>query len=158
MRRAILTTLAGGLLLAVHGTVAAQDENPFARFGVEKYYAGGSATVKAVGSIQIDQELVMNTAASYTSDDGQTWITFGNEDAGDPLFLFTFNPYGWGITVSTPHGKRSATGESGICKGHVDVTATDVTGDYTCPGLDSVDNQTGVAKVDVTVRFTARFK
>ena len=46
-------------------------------------------------------------------------------------------------------------GEKSQCSGDVKVTATSVSGQYTCIGVGSYDPPAGMGKVDIKVRFTA---
>jgi len=151
MHRVTLPTLVAGTLLAVHMPAAGQP-NPFAS-GAERYYKAGTAALKVTGSFDIDEEIPLTTKPSYTADDGQTWIVYGDETSGEPFVIFTYGDYGYGITVGT--GGRTATAEFDMCEGKVDVSATTVVGEYTCPEVESMDRNFVAFKVSITIRFTA---
>ena len=151
MRRVTLPALAAGILLAAHLPTAGQ-QNPFAS-GTERFYKGGSAVVKVTGSIEIDEEIPLTTTPSYTADDGQTWIVYGDETSGEPFVIFTYNEYGYGITIG--RDARTATAEFEMCEGDVEVTATTVVGDYTCPEVESMDRDFVALKVSIRIHFTA---
>ena len=88
MHRVILPALAAVTLSAVQVPAAAGQDNPFAS-GAERFYKGGSAVVKVTGSFEIDGEIPLTTTPSYTSDDGQTWIVYGDETSGEPFGEYT---------------------------------------------------------------------
>ena len=125
----------------------------------ERQFTGGSAIVTVTGSAKIDQEIAINTKASY-GDGGMTWLQFGESGAEAPNALVTYGKDGEiGITVGK--GKFIATGdivpgEDSQCTGKVQVTQTSVSGDYTCTGVVSHDPATKMGKVDIKVRFTAK--
>jgi hypothetical protein len=102
----------------------------------ERQFTGGSAKVTVTGSAQIDQEIAINTTASY-GDGGMTWLQFGASGSEAPNALITYGEDGEiGITVG--RGKLIATGgiipgENSQCSGKTQVTGTSISGDYT-PG------------------------
>jgi len=152
MHHRMLSTLAAGVLLAGCAKAGAGQDNPFAS-GSERFYKGGSAVVKVTGSFEFDDEIPLTTTPSYTADDGMTWIVYGDETSGEPFVIYTYGEYGYGITVG--RDARTATAEFDMCQGKVDVTATTVVGEYTCPDIDSMDRDFNVLKVSITIRFTA---
>ena len=84
----------------------------------------------------------------------------GASGAAEPNALITYGETGE-TGVSIGRGKSSATG--GIipggesqCTGEATVTATLVTGAYTCKGITSYEPGKGMGTVDITVRFTAK--
>ena len=151
MHRSILPAFAAGALLSLHAPVAGQS-NPF-NSGAERFYKSGSAVIKVTGSFEFDQEIPITTNASYTADDGMTWLVYGDETSGEPFVIFTYGEYGYGITVGRDN--RNAVAEFDMCKGKVDVTAGTVVGEYTCPEVDSMDRDFHALKLAITIRFTA---
>jgi len=125
-----------------------------------RQFTGGSLKVKVTGSFSIDEEVGINTKASF-GDGEMTWLQFGISGATEPNALMTFTDMKeTGITVG--RGKLIATGgiapgEKSLCAGKVEVTAKLITGHYTCRGIQSHDAQTSkLGKVDIDVSFTAR--
>jgi hypothetical protein len=118
------------------------------------FNGGGSVKVTVKGSFQVEAEIPINKAASLG--DGEiTWIQYGVSGAEEPNLLITFQPEEMGITVG--RGKRIATTGTENCKGKVEVTATVVSGQYTCPGITSHDpSARGLGKVDIEIQFTAK--
>lgn len=151
-RTTALSTLAAATVLAVGAPAAAGQANPFAS-GTERYYKGGSAVVKVTGSFAFDEEIPLTTTASYTADDGKTWIVFGDETSGEPFVIFTYGEYGYGLTFG--RDQRTAVAEFDMCQGKVDVTAATVVGEYRCPEVDSMDRNFTALKLSITIRFTA---
>jgi hypothetical protein len=124
-----------------------------------RQFVGGSAKVTVRGSVQIDQEVAINTQASF-GDGEMTWLQFGASGSETPNALITYGNGEVGITVG--RGKFLATagivpGEAPQCSGKVDVTGALVSGHYTCAGVVSHDAATSkMGKVDIEVRFTAK--
>ena len=52
--------------------------------------------------------------------------------------------------------KQFIQGEKSECSGTAKVTPTEITGDYACKGVTSHDPKSGMGKVDIKVRFTAK--
>ena len=125
----------------------------------ERQFTGGSAKVTVTGSANIDEDIAINTKASY-GDGEMTWLQFGASGSEAPNALITYGETGEiGITVGK--GKLIATGgimpgEESECSGKVKVTATLISGEYVCAGVTSFDPATGLGKVDIKVRFTAK--
>jgi hypothetical protein len=123
-------------------------------------FTGGSAATRVTGAVHFEQEVPINTQASF-GDGTSTWLQFGVSGAETPNVLITYGETGeTGIIVG--RGKFSATagvtpGATPECTGTTEVTPTQVSGDYRCPGIVSYDAKTGtMGKVDIAVRFTAR--
>jgi hypothetical protein len=118
-----------------------------------RMFTGGSARVTVKGSFQVDQDVAINTQASYG--DGEfTWLQFGASGSAAPNALITYGDQGVGVNAAV--GKRTAIAEGVNCSGKVDVTPKSVTGQYTCRGVTSFDAATGqMGKVDIEIRFTA---
>jgi hypothetical protein len=125
----------------------------------KRQFTSGSAKVTVTGSAKIDQEIAINTKASY-GDGGMTWLQFGESGAEVSNVLITYGETGeTGIIVGK--GKFTATGsiipgEESPCTGKVQVTATSISGDYACVGVTSLDAAFKMGKVDIKVRFTAK--
>ncbi len=125
-----------------------------------RQFVGGSAKVTVTGATQIDQEVPINTQASF-GDGEMTWLQFGVSGSESPNALITYGESGE-VGVSVGPGKFVATagnppGEKPQCLGKTKVTGTLVSGNYTCRGISSHDGTTGkMGKVDIAVRFTAK--
>jgi hypothetical protein len=123
-------------------------------------YTAGSAAITVSGSVSFTQDVPINTQASITSD-GTTWLQYGASGAAEPNALITYGETGE-IGVSAGRGKFGVTagitpGEKPQCTGATEVTATEVSGHYTCPGVTSYDSQTRkMGTVSLEVRFTAK--
>ena len=122
-----------------------------------RYYTGGSAKLTVTGAFQIDTDVPINVKASF-GDGVMTWIQFGVSGSAEPEVLVTYGDQGVGIIVGL--GKNTATAEptneDTTCTGGTKVTATSVTGQYTCPGIVSYNPGTGkMGKVNITIQFTA---
>jgi hypothetical protein len=150
--------VATGLFLAVIPSLAGgQTGRPPSI--TERQFTGGRVKVTVTGSAKIDQEIAINTKASY-GDGGMTWLQFGESGTEAPNALITYGEDGEiGITVGK--GKFIATGgivpgEDSQCSGKVQVTQTSISGDYTCTEVVSHDPAAKMGKVDITVRFTAK--
>jgi hypothetical protein len=145
---------AAGLVLAVPASRAFAQVSPKVPTISTRQYTGGSARVSVSGSMQIDEDVTINTAAS-TSDGEMTWLQFGNSGSAAPNALITYGDQGLGIIVG--RGKNIATVEGDLCKGKVDVTAATISGDYTCVGVVSYDAASGkMGKIDIKIRFSAK--
>ena len=124
-----------------------------------RQFVGGSARVTVSGSAQIDQEVAINTKASY-GDGGMTWLQFGASGSEAPNALITYGEDGE-IGISVGQGKFIATGgivpgEDSQCSGRIQVTGASISGDYSCVGVVSHDPASTMGKVDIKVRFTAK--
>jgi hypothetical protein len=125
----------------------------------ERQFTGGSAKVTVTGSAKIDQDIAINTKASY-GDGEMTWLQFGASGSEEPNALITYGETGE-VGISVGKGKFIATGsimpgEDSQCSGKVQVTGTMVSGEYGCAGVTSHDPATKLGKVDIKVRFTAK--
>jgi len=125
-----------------------------------RQFASGSARMTVKGSIQIDQDVPINTTASY-GDGETTWLQFGVSGAETPNVLVTYGDTGE-IGIIVGKAKFIATagvapGEEPQCAGKSDVSATSVSGQYSCRGIVSHDGATGkMGNVDIEIRFTAK--
>lgn len=137
--------------------LAGQDQPPPAIS--QRQFSDGSAKVTVAGSFTIDQDIPINKIASV-ADGESTWLQFGASGAAEPNILITYGETGeTGIIVGK--GKSSATG--GImpggeseCAGTVTVTATLVSGEYTCRDIVSYEPGKGMGKVNIKVVFSAK--
>ena len=125
-----------------------------------RQFTGGSVKIQVTGVLSIAEEVPINTKASY-ADGEATWLQFGASGSEKPNATITYGDNKEiGITVA--RGKLMATGgimpgEKSVCSGKADVTATSVSGTYTCRGVPSHDPATSKqGKVDITVTFTAK--
>jgi hypothetical protein len=120
-------------------------------------YVSGSVTVVVKGSFQMNQVIEINKPASI-SDGEMTWLQFGasGSAAGDVLVTYG-EGIGEGVGIHVGKGKPSATAGTELCTGQLTITATLLTGQYTCPGVVSYDSSTGtMGKVDIEIKFTAQ--
>ena len=149
---------AAGLVLAVLASPADGQTGGVPTIS-SRYFVGGSAKVTVSGSFQIDQDVAINTQASF-GDGEMTWLQFGASGSETPNALITYGVDEVGITVG--RGKVIATagmvtGEQPQCSGTAEVTGTSVSGHYTCVGIVSYDPSTSkMGKVDIEIRFTAK--
>lgn len=144
---------ATGLLLAVLALPIGGQEPVKIPTISSRYFVSGSAKVTVSGSFQIDQDVAINTAASY-GDGEYTWLQFGISGSEAPNALIT---YGDGVGINVGRGKRTVTAEGDHCTGKVEVTKALVSGLYTCVGVISYDAATRqMGKVDIQIRFTAK--
>lgn len=119
-------------------------------------YGGGSAKLTVTGSFRIDQDVDLNTKASY-SDGEYTWLQFGASGSDSANVLVTIGADGFGIGPGL--GKDGAIAEGEHCKGKIEVTASLVSGTYTCKGVTSYNTGTRkMGTIDLTIQFTARTK
>jgi hypothetical protein len=118
-------------------------------------YVGGSAKVTVTGSFQFDADIAINTKASF-GDGEMTWLQFGVSGSEPPEALITVSTEEVGISIG--RGKQVATVGADACTGKMEVTATLVTGHYTCLGVPSHDPAAGLklGKVNIEIRFTAK--
>lgn len=150
-------TLLTALLLAASAFPA--ESQPTIPTISQRTFTGGSARVVVTGSFQVDQDIPINTQASF-GDGEMTWLQFGVSGSAEPNALITYQPQEVGISASV--GKRIATagimvGEKSACTGKAEVTPTSVTGQYTCTGVTSYDPTTGkMGTVKIEVRFIAK--
>jgi len=117
-------------------------------------FTSGSAKLTVTGSFQINADVPVNTKAAF-GDGEMTWLQFGNSGSDAPNAMVTVSPDEIGITVGM--GKKIATIGADACTGKMEVTATAVTGQYTCRGVTSHDPAVvKLGKVDIDIRFTAK--
>jgi hypothetical protein len=144
---------AAGLVLAVLASPAGGQEPGRVPTISSRHFVSGSAKVTVSGSVQIDEEVAINTVASF-GDGEWTWLQFGASGSEVPNALITYGDGEVGINVG--RGKRTATAEGAQCSGKVEVNKASVSGHYTCVGVTSYDPATRrMGKVDIKIRFTA---
>jgi hypothetical protein len=151
------SAVAAGLLLAVGSSPAAGQTGAHPPISTRQF-KGGSVTVTVTGSAKIDQEVPINTKASF-GDGEMTWLQFGVSGSEEPNVLITYGQSGE-TGVGVGRGKFIAIGEimpgeKSQCSGDVKVTGVSVSGQYTCTGVVSHEPGAGMGKVDIKVRFTA---
>ncbi len=123
-----------------------------------RQYVSGSAKVTVTGSFSYTAEIPINTQASM-SDGEMTWLQFGAAGSASPNALLTFGNNEVGVSAS--RGKAIATASyiarvKSDCSGKAQVTATMVSGQYTCRGVTSYDPATGkMGMVNIDVQFSA---
>ena len=118
-------------------------------------YVGGSAKVTVTGSFQINEDIPINTQASY-SDGEMTWLQYGASGSEAPNALVTISPDEVGINVG--RGKQTATIGAEKCSGGMDVTGNSITGHYKCPNVTSYDplsGQMGTVNIEVDLAATS---
>ena len=149
----LLSVAAGGLGLAVLASPARGQTGGIPTIS-SRQFVGGSGKLTVTGSFQIDEDVAINTKASY-SDGESTWLQFGDSGAQTPNALITYAETGVGIIIGK--GKFTATGEFPACSGKVVVTSALVSGQYTGTGVTSYNPGTGkMGNIDITIRFTAK--
>ena len=150
--------IAAGLVMAASASPARSQTGAPPTIS-SRSFTGGSAAVTVAGSVRFTQDIPINAQASI-ADGGMTWLQFGASGASEPNALITYGETGE-IGISVGRGKFVTTagitpGETPQCSGKTEVTASAVSGRYTCPGIVSYDATSGkMGKVDIEVRFTA---
>jgi hypothetical protein len=115
-------------------------------------YVGGSAKVTVTGSFQVDEDILINTQASY-SDGEMTWLQYGASGSEAPNALVTISLDEVGINVG--RGKPTATISAENCTGGMDVTGNSIKGHYTCPNVTSYDPGSGkMGNVNIEIDLT----
>jgi hypothetical protein len=154
----ISSVVASCLILTLHPSPADGQTSGFPTIS-SRTFTAGSAKVTVTGSAKMDQDIALNTQASY-GDGEVTWLQFGASGSDAPNALITYGETKE-IGISVGKGKFIVTGgiipgEKSECSGTAEVTESSIVGDYTCTGVVSHDPATGMGKVDVKVRFTAK--
>lgn len=150
--------LSAGALIGVAIPAGAQESAypPISK----REFVGGSVKVKVTGMFTIDGELQLNKQASI-GDGEMTWLQYGASGSAEPNALITFTQTKE-VGINVARGKLTSItgvtpGEKSICTGKVEVTATLISGHYTCKGAASYDPATfKMGKVDIEVEFTAK--
>jgi hypothetical protein len=148
----VASVLTTGLLLAALPSAAEGQTDGPPKIS-QRQFTGGSAKLTMTGSAKIDEEIAINDKASY-GDGTMTWLQYGVSGAEQPNVLITYGESGE-IGISVGKARNIVTAEAGQCKGKTEVTATSVSGQYTCTGIDSYDAASGkMGKVNIDIRFT----
>jgi hypothetical protein len=147
-----LTTTAFTLATALLAAPAAGQSSDKIPSISKRMYASGSAQLTVTGSFTVNATVELNQG-SYSSGD-YTWLQYGASGAEEANVLVTLGEDGYGIGPGL--GKNGAIAEGDLCKGKTEVTASLVSGSYTCKGMTSYNSSTRkMGTVDITVRFTA---
>jgi len=116
-------------------------------------FTAGSATVTVTGTFEVQAEIPINDKASF-GDGEMTWLQFGVSGSKEPHATIT---YGQEVGVMVGRGPSTVTAGEESCTGEATVTASSITGHYTCSGVTAYDTATrkmGVVNIDI--RFTAK--
>ena len=126
----------------------------------QRQFVDGSARVVVTGAFSINEDVKINTKASY-GDGESTWLQFGASGSEQPNVLITYSETKE-IGITLGKGKLTATGgltpgQKTECSGKAEVTPKLVSGKYTCHGVTSYSPSTGkMSTVDIEVTFTAK--
>jgi hypothetical protein len=115
----------------------------------------GSAKVTVTGSFQFNEDIPINTQASY-SDGEMTWLQYGASGSEAPNALVTVSRDEVGINVG--RGKQTATIGAENCSGDMEVTGNSITGHFKCPNVtsyDPVSGQMGTVNIEVNLAATS---
>ena len=116
-------------------------------------YTGGSAQIAVGGFFTMDAKTDLNKPASI-SDDGHTWLQYGDSGAEAANATITFHDGESGVIVA--QGSFTATGGGEQCKTKTDVTDATVAGHFSCTGVTGYDKATGnMGNVTIEIRFKA---
>ena len=116
-------------------------------------FTTGSATVTVTGTFEVQAEIPINDKASF-GDGEMTWVQFGASGATEPNALIT---YGQEVGITVGRGPNAVTAGEENCTGEATVTASSITGHYTCSGVTSYDSATRkMGKVNLDIRFSAK--
>ena len=112
-------------------------------------YKAGHVQLKVSGHFDIDASPALDTQASI-SDGGYTWITYGTSGSETPNTTVTIGNGDMGVSVAV--GRYIATGTSTECSMTTNVTATKVSGHFTCPkvtGYNQADRSMGDVAIEI---------
>jgi hypothetical protein len=116
-------------------------------------YTSGHIQVTVSGHFDIDASPELNTQASI-SDGEYTWIQYGASGSEAPNATVTIGQGDMGISVGV--GRYVATGTSTECTMTTEVTATRVSGHFTCPKVTGSSQADGsMGDVSIEVEFDA---
>jgi hypothetical protein len=149
--------MASALLTTLASRASAQVPDSVVPVISARTYVSGSVTVIVKGSFQMNQVIEINKPASI-SDGEMTWLQFGASGSSTGDVLVTYGEdIGDGVGVHVGKGRPTATAGSELCTGELTITATLLSGHYTCPGVVSYDSSTGtMGKVDIEITFSAK--
>ena len=100
-----------------------------------RIYTTGSAQATVVGSFQFSDQIEIDPHASYTTPNGESWISFidwGNPDAGE--ILVVFNEPENSVTVT--EGTTVAMGRDDACNFDIQVMPSSVSGSVSCASVE----------------------
>jgi hypothetical protein len=121
----------------------------------DRTYKVGHMQLRVSGFFDINASPALDTKASISSD-GSTWIQYGASGEAAPNATVTVGNGDMGISVAV--GRFVATGTTIECEITSDVTATRVSGHYTCPkvtGYNQADGSMGDVKIEVDYEATS---
>ena len=121
----------------------------------DRTYTIGHMQLSVSGFFDINASPALNTQASITSD-GYTWIQYGA--SGEELPNATVTVGGGDMGISVAVGRYVATGTTIECEITMEVTATKVSGHYSCPkvtGYNQADGSMGDVEIEVDFEATS---
>lgn len=121
----------------------------------DRTYTVGHMRLRVSGFFDINASPALNTQASITSD-GYTWIQYGASGEELPNATVTVGEGDMGISVGV--GRYVATGTTIECEITTEVTATKVSGHYSCPkvtGYNQADGSMGEVEIEVDFEATS---
>jgi hypothetical protein len=121
----------------------------------DRTYTVGHMQLRVSGFFDINASPALNTQASITSD-GYTWIQYGASGEELPNATVTVGEGDMGISVAV--GRYVATGTTIECEITMEVTATRVSGHYSCPkvtGYNQADGSMGDVEIEVDFEATS---
>ena len=121
----------------------------------DRSYTAGRMQLRVSGFFDINASPALDTMASITSD-GHTWIQYGASGEAPPNATVTVGNGDMGISAAIE--RYIATGTTIECEITIEVTATKVSGHYSCPkvtGYNPVDGAMGDVKIEVDFEATS---
>jgi len=118
-------------------------------------YTTGHIQLSVSGHFDIEASPELDTQASI-SDGGYSWIQYGTSGSEAPNATVTIGNGDMGISVAV--GRYIATGTSTECSMTTNVTATKVTGHFTCPkvtGYNQADRSMGDVAIEIDFEATS---
>ena len=112
-------------------------------------YSTGHVQLKVSGHFDIDASPALDTRASI-SDGEYTWIQYGASGSEAPNATVTIGNGDMGVSVAS--GRYVATATSTECSMTTSVTATKVSGHFTCPkvtGYNQADRSMGDVQIEI---------
>ena len=121
----------------------------------DRTYKVGYMQLRVSGFFDINASPALDTKASISSD-GYTWIQYGASGEEPPNATVTVGEGDMGISIAV--GRYVATGTAIECEITMNVTATKVSGHYSCPkvtGYNQADGSMGDVKIEVDFEATS---
>jgi hypothetical protein len=115
----------------------------------DRTYTTGHIQVNVSGHFEINASPALDTKASISSGN-YTWIQYGASGEAAPNATVTIGNGDMGISVAV--GRYVATGTTTECTMKTNVTATKVSGHFTCPkvtGYNQADSSMGDVKIEI---------